>query len=229
MARRALTLAIAVISLAGVLAACGVREDDKPREILRPALPRQLFEPNPSSTTTQPPTEHTQYRKLYLVRGTDTLAETFVGIESPRNPADIPRVVIDNLINRPPVTSNSELTSAIPPDTKLRSVVQHDDVLDIDLSGLGTVESTNQRLAVAQIVFTATAIEGINGVRFLIDGSPTAVPLDESTSEIGATITRDDFPKLRPGAVTTTTTVAPDSTDTTAVAPTDQTPSSAPR
>ena len=208
---------LVVISVGIVAMGCTLRSDEKPRAIPKDAVPKALSQQNPSSTTTQPATSDTQQRVVYLVRAqgaTETLVSQRVAIRTPANPQDLPRAVIERLINNPPVSDKSEFTSAIPPGTTIRSVVQKDDILYVDLRNLGSIEGTRQRLAVAQIVFTATAIEGINGVHFSIDGSPSAVPLDDRSSEIGAQITRDDFPKLRPGAsAATTTTLEPDGTD----------------
>lgn len=155
---------------------------------------------------------------MYLVKTvgtTESLVKVLVPIPPPANPGEFPRAIIDRLVANPPVADKGEYASVIPLGTRVLGVTQHEDVLDINLSNaLGTIESTRQRLAVGQIVFTATAIVGINFVRFFIEGTPSAVPLDDRTSEVGALISREDFPKLRPSAVTTTTPTQPPDTTT---------------
>ncbi len=199
-------VAIVAIGLVAVVG-CGLRQDENPRAISPQSLPSALFQDaNTSTTTSRNPS--IEQRSLYLVNteGTaETLSRVAVPIEAPSNPADLPKAIIEKLVTTPPV--DAAHSSFIPPGTRVLKVEQHGDVLEIDLSDeLGSVESSRQRLAVAQLVFTATAIDGINAVRFSIDGNPSAVPLDNKTSEVGADIGRDDFPKTRPDAPVTSTT-----------------------
>jgi spore germination protein GerM len=218
---------VLTLSVALAAAGCGLRADERARAIPKSSIPIQLSEQIASTTTTALSPVADQ-RLVYLVRNQGT-AESLVSkpvvIRSAVSPDELPRVIIDQLVANPPVDDKSDVTSAIPPGTRVRSVVRDGDVLDIDLTNLGSIESTRQRLAVAQIVFTATEIPGIRGVRFSIDGTPSAVPLDDKSSDVNAIITRDNFPKLGTGAASnppaapaaadttdpTSTTVAPDS------------------
>ena len=81
----------------------------------------------------------------------------------------------------------------------LDAVVQPDGVLDLNLSSLG-VENARLRLAMAQIVFTATdlKISGITSVRISIDGQPAAVPTQSGSADPGASIMRSDYGDLDP-------------------------------
>lgn len=198
----AVAVAVALLGALG-LGACGLPEDSQPQEISRDSLPKTLLE-SPGSVTTVAPNERSTQQTVYLVRSqgtTDGLVAVTVAIPSPNNGGDLPRAVLERLISNPATPETADLSSAIPPGVRIRSAVVDDDVLDLDLANLGTIESTRQRLAVAQFVYTATAIPGIRGVRFAIDGEPSAVPLDDRTADPGAVITRSDFPKL---AATTT-------------------------
>lgn len=196
-----------IVALALMLSGCSLRQDDRPREIPRASLPDVLFQQSPANATAG-----SESRTLYLVKtagATESLVKVLVPIQPPANPGDFPRAIIDKLVTNPPTSDSGEFASVVPLGTRVLGVTQHDDVLDINLSNaLGTVENKRQRLAVGQIVFTATAIVGINFVRFFIEGTPSAVPVDDHTSEVGALISREDFPRLRPGALSTTT-VAP--------------------
>jgi len=198
----ALTTVVLLLAAVG----CGLRQDDKPRELRIDAKTKALLG-NPSTTSTVLRNAPTDQHQLYLVRSqtgsTESLVPVVVAIPSPAEPADLPRAIIEKLVTGPPVTE--DLKTFIPQGTQVLGVVLHGNVLDVDLSKeLSQVESTSQRVAVAQIVFTATAIDGIEFVRFSINGSPTPVPLDDKTSEVGAEISRDDFPKLKSGGTTTT-------------------------
>lgn len=197
----------AIVLLGAALASCSLRSDDKPRAI--PSVPKALSQASPTSSPGTAVNPAAEMYSLYLVRtqgSTETLRSVKVPIVPPANVNDLPRVIIERLVNNPPVSDNSDLKSDIPPGMTVRKVEidpVNTDVLNVDLHGLGDVQGANQRLAVAQIVFTATAIEklGIVGVRFSLDGTPTPVLLDaDRSSNPGDVITRDDFPRVRPGA-----------------------------
>jgi spore germination protein GerM len=87
----------------------------------------------------------------------------------------------------------------VPSDVQVRSTELGDDgVLDLDLTNLGKVESALQRLAVAQIVFTLTQLvdPGIDAVRFSVDGTEVAVPIENGVAPAGTPVTRDDEPSF---------------------------------
>ncbi len=219
---RSVGFAVAALGLAGVigLAGCSLRQDDNPRAISPQSLPSALFQDaNTSTTAARNPS--IQQQSLFLVHTegtTESLSRVAIPIEAPENPADLPKAIIEKLVLSPP--TDAEHSSFIPPGTRVLKVEQRDNLLDIDLSAeLGLVESSRQRLAVAQLVFTATAIDGIDFVRFSIDGNPSAVPLDDKTSEVGAMIGRADFPKTRPDAPVTTSTSDPVPQDPTVTDP----------
>ena len=195
-------LVVAIVTLAG----CGLRQDDKPRDLSIDAKTKALLD-NAPTTSTVARSLSTDQHELFLVRSqtgtTESLVPVVTPVATPVDPANLPRQVIEKLVTQPPVTE--DLKTFIPQGTQVLGVVQHGNVLDVDLSKeLSQVENNGQRIAVAQIVFTATAIDGIEFVRFSINGSPTPVPLDDKTSEVGAMISRDDFPKLKSGGTTTT-------------------------
>lgn len=196
---------VLVLALAVTAGGCGLRADEKARAIPKASIPAELSERTASTTTTAVSAIGDQ-RVVYLVRnqGTDESLVSKPVVIRASSADEVPRAIIEQLVTNPPVDDKSDVTSAIPPGTRIRSAVSNGDVLDIDLTNLGSIESTRQRLAVAQIVFTATEIPGIRGVRFSIDGTPSAVPLDDKSSDVNAIITREDFPKLATGAVATT-------------------------
>ena len=205
--RRRRTVGLLVVIASLVLSSCSLRQDDQPREITRNSLPDVLFQQSPANAS-----PGSETRTFFMVKSggaTESLYRVLVPIQPPADPRDFPRTIIEKLVTNPPADTN-EYSSVIPFTTRVLAVKQHDDILDIDLSNdLGTIELTRQRLAVGQIVYTATAIVGINFVRFFIDGTPSAVPVDDHTAEAGALISREDFPKLRPEPVTSTTTAVP--------------------
>jgi hypothetical protein len=209
MARAAVALMLVVaLGVALVVPGCSLREDDRPRQISHDSLPSVLFRQSDDAVT-NPEGPVTEVHPIYLQDG-DTLVPVPLSIPLPNTPAELPRLIMEKLL-RPGLGEESKYKSAIPPTTRLRSVTRKDDVLEIDLSNL-PVEGTGQRLAFAQFVFTATAVNGVRGVRFTIEGTPTPVPLDNRASDPGQTITRDDYPKLAPNS--STATIAPSTTTT---------------
>jgi len=195
-------LAVLLLVLA-VVAGCGIPEDSKPREISREALPPELIDPA-STDTTVPSDTATRIVTLYLVQGDDTAGDALVAVRrqvvSPVDNADLPAVVATALISvSPEQLGRADAVNAIPSDVRVRSaVLGADGVLDLDLTNLGNVESSLQRLAVAQLVFTLTdlSVPQVGAVRFSIDGKEVAVPLEGGVAPAGTPVGRDDEPSL---------------------------------
>jgi len=184
--------------------ACGISSDDKPRALDANDLPAALAA-NPSGTTVPGPSEGSrQSAKLYLVQtngDTEILVSQPTPIPEVTDFTQLPRAVLEELIAQQPADASgggSTLINAIPSTVQVLDATVTGNVLDLNLSDLGSVELTRQRQAAAQIVFTATALPGIDAVRFSIDGQQTAVPLDDQMSVPGEPVTRGDYPKLMP-------------------------------
>jgi spore germination protein GerM len=193
---------LSALALVALVAGCGIPTESSARPIDRSALPQTLVEQPTTTTVPSDPAGKTMWADLFLVSSkndVDTLASTKVEILNVVDTASFPRQVIEQLIaQQPREGSVNDLTNAIPPTLQVLNASLDDaGVLDLDLSDLGTVEGSAQRLAAAQIVFTATAIPDINGVRFSIDGEPAAVPLDEHAADVGQVVTRDDYKSLK--------------------------------
>ncbi|MDQ4068482.1 MAG: GerMN domain-containing protein [Actinomycetota bacterium] len=61
----------------------------------------------------------------------------------------------------------------------------------------GDVDGEEQILALAQLVFTLTALPGVDGVSFALDGRPVEVPTGDGALKRGP-IRRDDFSAVAP-------------------------------
>lgn len=210
--RRRLLSATAVVVAAALVVACGVREDDSPRVLADDVVPAELTEPTPSSTDPQVPTTP---QRIFVVQTTEggteeVLSGVYFNLPISTNSEDYARQVIEQLVNlRPP--EDATFTTAIPPTTGVLDVRRitgpdgKDDILEINLNQL-QAQGRGLKLAIAQIVFTATSISGVRGVRFLLNGVPVAVPLDDGESQVGAVVTKADFPQTNPTPPTTTST-----------------------
>jgi spore germination protein GerM len=203
MIRRVLIVVAAVLIGA---AACGIPSDDEPRSIPEGALPEQAREPRGTGTTsTTSRTGSTQQQTLYLVtadEAQDRLVAFTGEVPAPTDPSQLPRLTLEALIQTRPenVGLAGVATNQLPSDVRvIDAIVQPDGVLNLNLSSLG-IESSRLRLAMAQIVFTATDLKssGITSVRVSIDGEPAAVPTQSGNAESGAPVSKLDYASLDP-------------------------------
>ncbi|WP_208028023.1 GerMN domain-containing protein [Rhabdothermincola sediminis] len=198
----------ALVAVGSVLAAaaCGIPADEEPRSIPVEALPANLSEQQ-ATTTTVLDEASAQRETIYLVHtGTapggagESLEPVSISLRNPE-PDQLPRLVIERLIaTKPDQIGLPGLTNPVPADTKVLDARVSDGVLDLDLSAsLANIESALQRLALAQIVFTATDITSlpISSVRFRIDGQPVAVPVEVGTAPAGQPVSRNDYPRFK--------------------------------
>jgi hypothetical protein len=197
---------LAVLGALALATSCGVREDDSPRALAPDSLPAELSEATPASTI---PGDSTSFQRVFMVEtgpgGEDALLSLLLPIERPANEEERRRAVIEALVSNRPGEDDLYF-NAIPATTGVLDVrLVEDNVLEINLSQLD-VASGNLKLAIAQMVFTATELPGVDGVRFLLNREERAVPLEVGESEVGQVVTRDDFPLLNPTRTTTTTT-----------------------
>lgn len=232
-ARHRIAAAVLAAVLGATLAGCGgIPLDDSPRVIPRESLPEALVEP----TTTLPPG---------VDPGTGGIdADLFLFLDSASDQVLIPcavptsaggsvearaRAVVERLVTLDPDESElcpNDLTNAVPSNLvvlSVRLVVERDGnvlELNLDRESLSGIEATQQRRAIAQLVFTATDVPGVSALRFLADGEPISVPVEDRTADPGEAITVADFPALAQrteevagplggSGLTTTTTAGP--------------------
>lgn len=203
--RRCLLVAVATAVTALVLAGCGIASDESARDIPEDALPQTLQNETTTTTVSGDP-GRTSVEKLYLVQAssdgaTEELAEVLVEIEVPDGGSGLPGALVQALADaRPTELGFPALTNSVPPGLSVeRAELGADGILDLEVDELGSVEGSGQRLAVAQIVFTLTELDGINAVRFFEDGQPVAVPIENGTAPAGTPVRRIDDPSLLAG------------------------------
>ncbi|HEY6532672.1 MAG TPA: GerMN domain-containing protein [Acidimicrobiales bacterium] len=200
---RAALAALGVLVVA--LSACGIPEDAEPREISRENLPPELVDP----ASTQPALDgdvESRMVTLYLVRanapGDEELVAVPTEIPRPQMNSELPRAVVEALLAaRPAELGQADLVNALSASIQvLAATIGDDDVLDLDLSDLGGTESSMQRLAVAQLVFTLAelTVPRIDAVRFSVDGEEVAVPVEGAVIPAGTPVRPSDDPSLMP-------------------------------
>ena len=75
--------------------------------------------------------------------------------------------------------AHTGVQSALGPSNPTRSVQIEDDKAVVDLDGRFLTAGGDQIVGIAQIVFTLTALIGIDRVQFLLEGEPVEVPLPD--------------------------------------------------
>lgn len=185
-------LAVGVVASGALaLTGCGLSADGEPRAITSEVL-------EPTETTTPATTGVTTPATVYLlVREGDAtkLAEVQRPVEDPSRAADRIEAVLE------PVSPDEQargFVSSIPADTVLldTEVDGDTDELLVNLSGaLFDVQGKELANAFAQLVLTATEIEGVRSVRFEVDGEPYRAPNAEGIEQQGA-VTAADYATL---------------------------------
>ncbi len=192
-ARRATLGVLGVLAIAA--AACGVPQDPAPRVLDASALPEELAEPSTTTTSTEAPVPR-QTVFLYFVDGEALGTPVERDLATPAGPI----AALEALIAGPTEEEASGgLTSVIPAETVILSSDLTNGVLRVDLAegALEQIEGELQRLAVAQLVYTATELSGIDWLWVLIEGEPRALPTDEG--DVEAPVGRVHYASLGPG------------------------------
>ena len=187
--------ALAVVTLGAV--ACGIPTDNGPRAISRENVPDDVGDATSETTASQP----TVTAPIYLVQSPEdprlVAVDRRVHASSPSAQPD-PAAVLETLLKASPNPREQAdgITNLIPEDTHLASQPElARGTLVVDLtSEIFDVEGENQRAAFGQIVCTADAIEGVDAVRFQVDGEPTGAQVYSGTSDRPVTCARDYEP-----------------------------------
>ncbi|MGH9016830.1 MAG: GerMN domain-containing protein [Acidimicrobiales bacterium] len=177
-APRRTAVAAAVVVAAVALSACGVPVDRAPTALPRKGVPFGLLRPSSSSSTATSVVSPLESQvQIFLVTSSGHLAPVLRRV---RTTEESLTAVLGALVRGPSnVEAAAGLASAVPPQTNvLGASIGTDQVATIDLGGtFGQLVGQAQIEAVAQIVFTATALPGVSGVTFELSGQPVEVPV----------------------------------------------------
>ena len=183
---------IAVLCLTA-LVACGVPSDGGARVIPQSDVPFDLL----ASPTTTPPTTQFQARVLvpvYLVSSGRLVLVT----REVQPPASLLRIVQALLGGPTSDESASGTRTAISSQTNVLSIRVQETVATVDLSGgFADIGGREQILALAQLVYTATATPSVRGVRLSLDGRVVEVPRGDGTLTQDP-LRREDFAAFAP-------------------------------
>jgi spore germination protein GerM len=185
---RRLTVGLVGLALAGTLSGCGVPTDAAPRALPAGAVSADLLASDPVTTSTTVPVGTSTRIRIYLVGGGgDT--ERLVASERPvQSPATVERA-LSALVSGPNREESARgLRSAIRPGTIVNSARVESNIAIVDLVNSAIAANADLILALAQIVYSATELPGVNAVRFTIDGLRAEVPTGsgiQSTTPVG--------------------------------------------
>lgn len=198
MNQRLAALVLVVTAIVGA-AACGVQDDSSPRAMKPEDVPFDLLAPESTATTLEQ--GEGVGSTVWFVDNEGFLARSRREIAPP---VTIEAVLNELLAGVTDAEANNGLRTNIPAGTMLNDVDGPTDrLVTVDLSEeFLNVSREVQRLALAQVVFTATALPEVNRVLFQFAGRPVEVPGagEELTS---APLTRADFSQFDPTATTT--------------------------
>jgi len=184
MRRIVMLLVVAVTGLSG----CAIQLDASPNDL--PAERANVFG-DPATGG-----EAAGTNRIYLLAPTDPEAPQrlrSVQRDVPTTPAS----VLDSLFDGPNASErNAQLDTAIPTDAELITVRPVGQVLTVDLTDVfDQLTPDGLRLAVAQIVSTATDIDGVQSVQLRINGEPRVWPLGNGELT-DRPLTKYDYPGL---------------------------------
>jgi spore germination protein GerM len=190
--------ALAAVTLGA--AGCGIPTDDNPRAISRENVPDEAVD----ATTEDTASQETVAVPISLVRSPEDPrlvdVERRVPAGSPATGPD-PAAVLETLLRATPNARERAdgITNLIPEGTWLASQPElARGTLLVDLtSEIFDVEGENQRAAFGQIVCTADALEGVDALRFRVEGARVEAPVDSGVTDGPVTCARD-YERLQP-------------------------------
>ncbi len=220
--RRRAAGGLAVLLLAAVAAGgCGLPTDDEAHAIDPEDLPETLRPGFTATTTTTVPAPLTESRSVYLLTNPQDIERTIVvEVERQVDRNATLGEVLDSLFGEATLAEESDAGYFNTLELfEILSATVIDGVATIDIvhqspEGEDSAPSADElRFAAAQLVFTAAATEGVDGVRILLDGEEVSVPTSDADAEPGSVLRTSAYEQFQPDFAPTTTTTSPDVED----------------
>ena len=164
--------------------ACGAPTDDRPRALS--AVPSDLLAANPGTTTTvtSPPGSTSQVTVYYF--GSERLVQVQRQVPSSASVAAGVQKAVSQIFTPPREDeSRGGLRTFVNPATAVLSATVENNIATIDFSGLPAAAVGNEQvaMALAQIVYTATSVDGVVGVQFTLNGKKLSVPTSDGSQQ----------------------------------------------
>ena len=180
--RRLVAVLVASVSLlAGT--GCGVRSDEGARDLSVGRVPYGLLDEAPATTTSTPtPSVLRADVFVYFIKDDRMISKK----RQVNAPASVAKSLTALLFGVQENEFAEGVRSAIDPTAAIQARKLDATTYQVDLSAeFAQGSSSEQVLALAQIVYTATALPGVSGVRFTLDGVPIEVPTGEGSLTSG--------------------------------------------
>ena len=174
--RTPVVVLVLLAALGAATAACGVPVDSRPAPLSKHGIPLGVLDPGPPPTATTAPSPIEVPVQIYLIGPGGHLAP--VARDVPVSAPDL-ATVIEALVAGPTDTETAAgLQSAVPPQTTVLGATIANGIATVDLGGtFAQLVLTQEIEAVAQVVFTSSALPGVTGVAFELGGLPVEVPV----------------------------------------------------
>jgi spore germination protein GerM len=182
-----------VVGLALWVAGCGVPTGGDPRAIPSSEVPYGLADPSPSPTAPSAEVPVETPSQIFLLGA----GEVLVGVPREVAGTSVRERLADLLaqLQAGPTAAEREeqLSTLLTPEVRLTVTDLADRTATVDLSvPAGAPSGAAGRRAVAQLVLTATSLEGVDAVALTIGGDPVEAPLP--TGELtSAPLTAADY------------------------------------
>lgn len=183
-----------LVLLAVVAGACGVQFDGAPRAFPPEDVPYALLEEAPPTTVTPTvPAVPTAPVNVYFVRG----ERMYPVVRQVNAPSSVPKGLSALLFGPEETEATSGVRSAISPTAAIQARAIDPATYLVDLSTEFAQGSVSEQVfGLAQVVWTATDIPGVTGVRFTLNGLPIQVPTPIGST--GEPVGREAFAELGP-------------------------------
>ena len=207
----------ALVLAAAAASGCGLPTDDTAHAIDPDELPESLRPGFTASTTTTVPAPLTEARTVFLLTNPQDIERTIV-VEVERQ-VDRNATLGDVL-----ATLFGEATSVEESDAGYFNTLELFEILSAtvtaDVATVNIVHLSSEgedqppsgdelRFAAAQLVFTVSATEGVDGIRILLDGEEVSVPTSDADAEPGSVLRTSAYEQFQPDFAPTTTTTSP--------------------
>ena len=176
------------------LAACGIDADSQPRDIPPDRQVELVVDADRSAG------EATGLARVDLIAPGGVGSTEVLGSVA-RDVDETPQDLLGALLEGPNENEfDAEFRTAIPEGTTLRSAVLRGGTLRVDVSE-ELLQLSGETLieAIAQLVFTASEIDGVRSVKIVVDGADQQWPAGNGQLQ-SAPLTVYDFPGLVPSA-----------------------------
>ena len=188
-----LRLLLALLAVFGLAAAgCGVPTDRTARDLPESDVPFGLLAAEAPTTTTSTAPSRPEPVTVFLIGRDGRL----VGVgRQVTSPLSVEKVVAELLKGPTSEERRKGLRTGLAPETLVLSTSISDNIANIDLGG-PVATGTQQLVALAQIVYSATELEGVNGVRFTYQGTRANVLTEQGSTAFP--VGRAQYPSLAP-------------------------------